>query len=748
MIVGRRIEPASPVVPDGQGAPDRLAQAAGASGSQAILETATQVLSARLRGGGWSIREENLPLANCFCALLIKLDPMVHPSLVAPILSGERGEVFDEVALVNAMAALGFRYLKVDIRPAEIDPRLLPAVLLSDRGAALYYTDNDTPVVLDGASITHEPPGDWAARTDALLFSRMAEADRPTSRAALENSGRTWFLQILRRFLPHVKYLLVIGVLLNLLALAVPLFILLIYDRVLNAGVYEPLLYLAKGVLIVLAAEYLLRRAKARLLSHVMARLDYIVGTASFEKLVELPAATLDRAEVSEQVARIKTFEAVRDFLCGPLMGTLLELPVALLSLGVILLLAGPLVWVPLTAALLILAVIWHARRRIAILIRRAAVESSRMQKFALDCFSKLDAIRLDGLTGKWLDQYREVSGREQMSQLRLALAASRAEILGQLLAGLSTLALLYVGAQLIWADRMAAASLIACLVLHMRILSPFQAMTAMVPRLEQMRNAVRQINELMSYDDEDTEARTLTTTRLDGSVRFSNVAIRYAARAPLVYSGFNLTVTAGEVIGVTGANGSGKSTLLKLILGLVEPQAGGIRLSGFDIRQLSPRDLRRQIAYVPQQVDLFSGTVAENLRLGMPLATEGEMMDALGQVGALSEVRALLHGMDTVIDPAALKTEDPLLHDRLALARALLRPSKLLLIDERPATLLRSGLDATLRECVQELRRSRTIIFVTHRTDLLRLADRVVALRGDGRAEVGTLDTILRGRE
>lgn len=714
------------------------------TGSLAVLETGAQVLFARLRNAGWKVRDEDKPLALCFCALLIKLDPMAQPGSVAPVLSGQGDDRFDEVALVNAMAALRFRYLKFSCRPHEIDTRLLPAVLLSGQDAALCYLDQDRPVILDGETVTHRDSAAMTNRTEVLVFSRMSDEAMPTSRAALESSGRTWFIETLRRFLPQVKYMLAISIMLNMLALAVPLFILLIYDRVLNVGTYEPLAYLAKGVLIVLAAEYLLRRAKAKLLSHIMARLDFIVGTASFDKLVNLPASVLDKAEISEQVARIKTFESVRDFLCGPLMGAVLEMPVVILSLLFMLALSGPLVLVPLIAMGLLMLVIWRSQRRVGILIRRAAIESSKMQQFALDCFSKIDSIQLDGLTGKWLELYRDVSGREQMAQLRLALAASRTEILGQLLSSLSTLLLLYAGAHLIWEDRMAAAALIACLVLHMRALSPFLALTGMVPRLQQMRNAVRQINELMNYDTEDTESRTLTTTRLDGAIRISNVSLRYAPRAPLVYSGFTLDVRAGEIIGITGANGSGKTSLLKMVLGLVEPQIGGIRLSGFDIRQLNPRELRSQIAYVPQQVDFFSGSIAENLRFGMPMATEDELNAALEEVGAGRAVAALPEGLQSHLDPVELRARDPHLHDRLALARAVLRPTKILLIDERPATLLRSGLDDTLHHCLDRLRGQRTILYVTHRTDLLRHADRVVALRGDGRADIGSLDKIV----
>ncbi|WP_172330025.1 peptidase domain-containing ABC transporter [Mangrovicoccus sp. HB161399] len=709
-----------------------------------MMETATQLLYARLRGSGWRLHPEDEPLARCFCALLIKLDPMVHPALIATVLHGGGDVPFDETAFVNAMAALGFRYLRVTCRPSQLDDRLLPALLKYRSGARLCYIEDGAPVVLDGRSSRHVPPDAADRRTETLVFSRLVESDRPSSKAARASTGRTWFATVLRRFLPQLRYLLLLAVFLNILALSVPLFILLIYDRVLGIGETGPLIHLAKGAVLIVAADYLLRRVKSRVATWIMARLDYIVGCASFEKLLALPASLLDRAEISEQVARIKTFEAVRDFLCGPLMATALELPMAALSLLLMGLLGGKLVVIPLVALALYAVLILQGRARIAILIRRAATESSKMQQFALDTFAKLDSIRLDGLTEKWLDRYREASGREQMAQLRLSLTASRAEIRGHLVAGLAVLALLYFGAHAIWAGSLNASALIACVVLQMRALAPFHALTGMLPRLEQLRNAIAQIDLLMDYDEEDAEARTLTTTRLDGSLQLSDVALRYEARAPLIFSGLNLDIRAGEVIAVTGPNGSGKTSLMRLVLGLVQPQIGGIRLSGFDIRQLSPHDLRGQIAYMPQTVTFFSGTIAENMRFGMPVARDSEIEEALREAGAWDEVEELPEGLWTVIDPPALQASNPLLHERLALARALLRPSNILLIDERPSSVLLAGLAEDLKRCIVRHRGAKTIVIVSLRTDFLRLADRVLALTGDSRTRIGTLDQLM----
>ncbi|SLN69382.1 Toxin RTX-I translocation ATP-binding protein [Aquimixticola soesokkakensis] len=724
--------------------PDRAA--ASAARSQ-FTDNSAQLLYARLKGTNWTIRSQDEALAMCFCMMVLKLDPLVHPRTIASVLQGAPDQVFDETAFINAMASLGFRYLRLKAKLSDLDERLLPALVCTpDHGAQVFYNETGQAHLFDGHEGAHVPLETSDGRADVLVFSRIVESDMATSKTARESTGWTWFAAVLRRFRPQMRFMLVLGVGLNLMSLLVPVLILVVHSQVISSGDLNPLYYLCFGAALIVGIELLLRRLRSRFAVWMMARLDYIVGCASFEKLLGLPANALTSAGISSQLARIKTFEAVRDFLCGPLMISAMELPMSLMALVFLTLLGHTIVLPALFVMGMFVLLILASRRRAGIQIRRAALESSRMQQFTLETFAKFEAIRLDGLSEKWQDRYRALSGREQMALMRLALVGSRSEILAHFLVGISTVLTLFFGAKLIWAGQMGAGALIACVMLQIRALSPLHALVGMVPRLEQLRNSVIQINQLMDMEDEETaQPRSMASSRLGGHIQFSNIALRYDPKAPLIFSGFSLEIAAGEVIGITGPSGSGKSSLLKMPLALVTPQLGGVRIGSFDIRQLNPVDLREQIAYVPQYVDLFSGTIAANMRLGMPIARDTEIESALVEVGAWEAISQFPDGIYTVIDPTVLGETMPLLRERLGLARALLRDTKILLIDERPTAMLLAGFDEDIRRCLTRYRTEKTILFVSYRTDFLRMADRVVALQENGRAQIGTLDKIVR---
>ncbi|PTV97409.1 ATP-binding cassette subfamily B protein/ATP-binding cassette subfamily C protein LapB [Rhodobacter aestuarii] len=730
---------------------DMLAQLRHGAPSEPKLghaESAAQLFYARLKGADWHVTPDAEPLALCFCMLVLRLKPTLHPRSLAAIINASADHGFDRMALVNTMAALGYRYDRVRLMLTDLDIRVLPALIVGRDGQALvYYRDGDDIALFDGATRQLVDPTQYRQEVEVYLFSRLNPDDLATSQTRREATQQAWFLSLFSRFWPHLRSVVLMGISLNLLALLVPALILAVYAFVIDSGQIAPLQYLAAGAALLLGFEFTLRRLRSRVLTWMMARLDYLVGVSSYDKLLGLSAEALNTAGVSSQIARIKTFEAVRDFLCGPLILSAIELPVTVLALVALFWIGGTLAVPILVAIIVLVAITLIARRGIAVRIRQSAVEGSKMQQFILDTFTRLESIRLDGLAGIWMDRFLHLSGREQFAMLRMSRLAATAEILAHLTVGLATLGLLFIGTKQIWAGELAAGALIAAMMLQLRALAPLHAIVGMLPRIEQLRNAIEQIDRLMDMSEEIdlNDHEEVNAAALNGQIRIRNVSLRYGPKVPAVLSGFSIDIAEGEVIGITGGNGSGKSTLLKLPLGLSTPQLGAVQLGGFDIRQFNAAELRERVAYFPQTVDLFSGTLADNLRIAMPIARNADLEAALEEAGALNQLRSLPDGLQTVVDPARLSASQPLLRERIGLARALLRPAQVLLIDERPAMALLAGLDRDIERVLKQSRGHKTTLFVSSRTDFLRLADRVIAMTGDGRAQVGPLDKIMR---
>lgn len=706
----------------------------------------------------WTQKPETEPLARCLCRLVSELAPLQSSATIAGSLPGG-DRPFDLVDFMNTLAHLGFRSSPLCRKLRDLDIRLMPCLVVGPKGSA-------QSAQADGPSVVSVERGD-DGEPRLVMFcgtsgkSRILPADDPALNKTVEiivftriegtidrrddERGLGWIRHLFSRFQPSLRLVLLIGLALNLLALGAPLFIMLVYDRVIGPQATEPLYFLIAGAMILLGAEAVLRKIRSECMSWLTARLDFLVGVTLFDKLLRLPPRVIEQTGSSSHIARIKTFESVRDFFCGPALSATLELPSTLLSGVVILILGGPIVLVPIAAAILYALAFVIMRSRVNLAIRAAALESSIIQQFRLETIEKQESIRLDGLSKHWAAKHRELSGRETAAQYSVYILGVIGELTAVAITGLVSLLTLGVGAQLIWAGQMGPGELIAVMMLTWRMIGPFHALCTLVPRFEQARNAILQINSFMDLDTEEDEAvNTVRVPSLKGDVSLISAALRYEASAGPVFMGMNLEAKRGEIVTITGPNGSGKSSLLKLILGMQRPLLGSVRLDGFDIRQLSPKDLRGRIAYVPQDVLIFDGTLAENLRIAEPLADEDALWRALSQAGAAKQVQRLPEGLSTRVGVLRDPSYDEVLRQRIGLARAFLRDAPLVLIDEQPSSALRAGLDKSLINYIEQSRGQRTVMLVSHRADFIRMADRAIALRPGMTPIVGSPDQVL----
>jgi len=257
--------------------------------------------------------------------------------------------------------------------------------------------------------------------------------------------------------------------------------------------------------------------------------------------------------------------------------------------------------------------------------------------------------------------------------------------------------------------------------------LSPMQTGFTMIQRVEQVRGSIRQIDGLMAIKPErDPRAIVTPLKNVKGRVVFSRVSLRYSNEADPALVGVSFEVEPGEVVAVTGRNGSGKSTVVKLLLGLYAPQAGAIKIDATDIRQIDPIELRHMMSYVPQTCNLFFGSVAQNLRLANPTATDADIRWACDQADVWEEIAALPRGLETRIGEGAADHLPTSFIQKLSLARGYLKRSPIMLFDE-PVNGLDFEGDRTFMQAVETFRGQSTIFMVTHRPSHLRIADRIL---------------------
>lgn len=704
----------------------------------------------------WHNSSDLSAFEKCLEQLIARLEPGLKLHELHEILPED--SEFDLLSLANTMANLGYHESQLRLAPFDVDARLLPCLFIpgssheatgtqpmviletyeGDSGAVykIYRSDLDTVVELeDTDSIIH-------TTGIAVFFKKPDLSEIATSKQVMADHNWKWFRAVFSRFSNLLWSLAGIAIGLNIVALASPIFTMLVYDRIIAPRDIESLPMLALGAALALVVELVLRLQRTRLLSRLTARIHYIVGTEVFKHLIELPPSLAQKASLTAQISRVKSFESVKDFFSGPLFVSTLDLPTILISTVVLAVFSLYLALIPLISAIFFVAVFFSMRHFVSKAIRVAATESSIAQRFCVETFQDREEIRANGLIEAWRERYREISGRDHMASAHLSFLSAISEHLSYGLGTLTAMFALVVGVNLVWAGSITTGMLVASLLLTWRAITPFYSLCSQVARFEQFRNSVRQVNLLMEVETElESREAFAKLPSITGTVDFQNVTLRFSRESGFVLTNFNAHIDAGEKVAICGSMGSGKSSLLALIKAIAEPTTGKVLIDGYNLRQLEAKALRRQITYVPQLPQTYPGSIAENLRVVKPNATDEELWRVLERAGADNAVRALPHGMDE--DHHVFRNNFELLH-RIAFARAFLQRSRLILIDEVSSFSGNDGLTELLTELIEESAGQRTIIFVSQRLDHLRMADKVIGLRPGKSPIVGTLDTIL----
>lgn len=678
-------------------------------------------------------------VALCLMPLLTALDWRGEPRHVTEALP-HFADNLDLVGLRNVLVHLGYTSRGARLRLEGLDPRVMPCLFVPDLGDALVVLSRapEGLEVFDGGRGEREVIARPSGRGTAYFFSPL---EREAAEAPL---GREkWFRRLAGRFRPVVCRLLGITLALNLLALATPLFIMAVYDWVISARSVSTLGYLAIGVVLALACDQALRAVRARSLAYLGARIDMIVGGAVFEHVLHLPPQFTERAPVGAQVARLKEFETLREFFTGPLALVALELPFALIFLVAIAFLGGPLAFVPLTLIAIFLVLGAVLAPAIRDRVAKATRAGSKRQGFLVETTSNMRALKFAKAEETWLERYRALSADAATAGLSSNLIAATVTTLVYVLMLSAGIATLGFGTFRVLDDEMSVGALVACMILVWRVLSPLQTGFITLTRLEQVTASIRQLDSLMAIRPERDPNTIVPVRRYRGRVTFSRVSLRYTPDSDPALVGVDFDVAPGEVIAIIGQNGSGKSTLLKVIAGLYAPQAGNVRIDGLDIRQLDPIELRHAVGYVPQVGHLFHGTIAQNLRLGEPTASDENLRRALERAGVLEDVLALPEGLETRIGDQRSGQLPAGLNQGLSLARCYLREAPIVLFDEPANSLDRDG-DQAFMAAVEALRGHSTVFIVTHRPSHMRLADRVFVLDHGALRLTGPPDEVL----
>jgi ABC-type bacteriocin/lantibiotic exporter with double-glycine peptidase domain len=537
---------------------------------------------------------------------------------------------------------------------------------------------------------------------------------------------RDFLLSLARPLFPHLRELVLISLFVNLLALAAPVFTLQVYDRVVFHAGLSTLQGLAIGMVLVVAFDFALRQGRAKLMQRVALKLDVALGKRLYDKLTGLPLRLLEARPTAFWQTLFRDAAEVRNLIGGPNAVLLVDLPFVLLALGLIFVIAAPIVWVLAVALLAFLGLAWwssHAVSRASRIERNTALDRESLIAELVAGRTTLKALALaEPLRARWENAHAEVI---EKSLTRGGSVDSFGNI-GVGLTILVTVALTTVGALAILDQRMSIGALIAANMLTARVISPLNQLVAAWRNLALYRAAALRLATVFAAEDERRVAE-VTHARPQGVMTLENVRYRYEGAKRPAIDGIRFTLRPGGLHGIVGRNGSGKTTLLKLMQGLYRPEEGRILLDGADITQFTRGELAGWIGYVPQETFLFRGSVRDNIAVGQPDASDERILEAAKQAGAHFFIVDLPDGYATDIGEAGARLS---VGERraIAIARVLISDTPVMLLDEPTAGLDRPA-EERLRNLLATLARTRNVIVVTHSPIVLSACNNVIAM-------------------
>ncbi|OAN48823.1 peptidase domain-containing ABC transporter [Magnetospirillum moscoviense] len=639
----------------------------------------------------------------------------------------------------RVMANLRFNCHTIDLKLNGVDPRILPCLFVPDDGDALVlvrYDEEQGFFCFDGRTLTTQ-------HVPASAVPGQIHVFREADNAVEEAEAGSWMKRVFGRFRSLVWLSLVLTIGINLLVLVPPLFVMAVFNRIIPSGDVGLIPFLFLGLVGALAIDWLVRHLRARVISYIGARGEFLIGSAIFRRILALPAWATEQVTVGSQLSRLKDFESLRELFLGAIALVFYEIPAALVFVVVLGVIEPSLLVVLLISVLAFTLLGVVTQPKMVAQTTNASKHGTNRQEFLADALSKMRAIRQSGAETRWFDRYRLLSGKFVAAELESQHVTSNLAVMSQAIGQLTGLAALVTVVVRVFDGSSSTGAVVAAMMILWRLISPLQTGFLSITTLYRAVASIKQIDGLMRLKTEHDVALPRNATRnFQGELQFARVSFRYSNDADPALLGVSLKIDPKRVVAIAGPNGAGKSTLLKLITGLYVPQAGSVRLDNVDIRQLDPQDLRSLVSYAPQRCDLFFGTIAQNLRLSHPIANEDELRWAAQLAGVYDDIMAMKEGFNTRISDGQGEQLPNGFRQRLSLARAYLKPAPLILFDEPGNGLDYEG-DQIFLAAIEQLRKTSTIIIVSHRPSHLRAADAVVYMEDGYVREVGTFEQL-----
>lgn len=597
---------------------------------------------------------------------------------------------------------------------------------LSDEQALVQFSGQAQPEVVSRLALTEM----WSNRVYRVCGSQ-------------NRFDLSWFIPEFVRHKGVLLQVIALAFVLQIFALATPLFFQVVMDKVLVHQAWSTLDVLALVLLCVGLFEVVLGGLKEYLFVHTSSRIDIALGLKLFKQLLGLPLQYFKQRQVGTIIARVQELDAIREFLTGAMLILCVDVFFTLIFFAVMYWLSPLLtVLVAITIPLYVL-IAWSKSARLQMQIEKQFQTSAVNTGFLNEAVSGTETIKSlaiePAMKLRWESQTSDMVYAGFNTQVTNHQIAQLVTLLQKLTLG----AVMILGAKMVIALEITIGQLIAFNMLVGQAMQPFAKLAQLWQEFIQARVAVDKLGEMLNLPTEGKGAEVIDD--LAGGVRFHQVRFRYQPDHTDVLKNINLQIKAGETLGIVGPSGSGKSTITRLLMRLYTPTSGVLELDDRNIQDWHPVQLRGQLGVVLQENYLYHKSVRDNIALKYPSASLDEVIAAARLAGAHEFILALPKGYDTELAEGGSSLSGGQ-RQRIAIARALLGNPKLLILDEATSALDDES-QALIQANMAEICRGRTVVIVAHRLSTVRHCDRIITLEQGEITESGTHEALLSNK-
>lgn len=536
----------------------------------------------------------------------------------------------------------------------------------------------------------------------------------------------SWFIPAIIRYRRELKQVLLMSLIIQIIALATPLFFQVITDKVLVHQATTTLNVIGIGLLTTIIFDSSLNWIRYYLFSHTSSRIDVRLGSQLFGHLSRLPSAYFSVRRVGDSVARVQELENIRNFLTNNSITLILDVLFSFVFIGVMLLYSPRLTLVAMASLPLYAFISYLITPVLRAKLDDKFKKGAENQSFLVESLSGIDTIKSLSLEPSFHKSWDKKLAAYVQSSLRANVISSSAGTFVNAISKLTSLAIMWIGASMVMENEIMIGQLIAFNMLASQVASPIMRIANLWGEFQQVGISMERLGDILNTYPENNIGK-VPITQMQGEIVLKDLQFKYKIDGKPILKGVNIHIPPNQTIGLVGRSGSGKSTLTKLIQGLYAPSAGAVIIDGLDIASVDPASLRTRIGVVLQENYLFNRSIRENIALAKPVASIEQVIAAAKLAGAHEFIGALPQGYDTIIEERGVSLSGGQ-RQRIAIARALITDPKILIFDEATSALDYES-EKIIQDNMAKISDGRTVIIIAHRLSAVRHANTIYVM-------------------